>query len=112
MPFQKGKSGNPKGRPKDKAFTDALRLAVNRTDGDGRKKLAVLAEKAVEYAMAGESWAMQMIADRIEGKVAQVIEATHYTGDAADLSDNELAIIASGRGDRTAETQDDPPVTH
>lgn len=112
MPFEKGKSGNPRGRPKDKAFTDALRLVVNRTDSDGLKKLNRLAEKLVENAMAGEGWAFQMIADRIEGKVAQVIEATHYTGDPTELSDQELAAIASGRGDRTATSQDDPPVTH
>lgn len=77
MAFQKGQSGNPGGRSKEKAFADAVRLAVHRvdeSDPEKRKKLILLAERLVELALAGEGWAMQQIADRLDGKPAQ--EAT------------------------------------
>jgi Family of unknown function (DUF5681) len=32
MPFQKGKSGNPGGRPKEKPFRDALRMEMLAAD--------------------------------------------------------------------------------
>lgn len=73
MAFEKGKSGNPSGRPKEKIFTDALRVAVMRDDGDGKTKLHRIAERLVAEAMAGESWAVQQVADRLEGKPAQAI---------------------------------------
>lgn len=76
MSFQKGKSGNPGGQPKEKAFADAVRVAVNRvdeTDTEKRKKLMLLADKLVSCALNGEGWAMQQIADRLDGKPAQAI---------------------------------------
>lgn len=74
MAFQAGKSGNPGGRPKEKAFADAVRVAINRDADDGRKKLMVLADKLIDFALAGEGWAMQQIADRLDGKPAQSVE--------------------------------------
>lgn len=73
MAFEKGQSGNPGGRPKEKAFADAVRVAVNREADDGRKKLMLLADKLVDFALAGEGWAMQQIGDRLDGKPAQAI---------------------------------------
>src|SRR5215211_1893386 len=78
MPFQKGKSGNPSGRPKEKAFADAVRLAVNREGPDGRKKLQAIAEKVADAAAAGESWAIAQVGDRLDGRPAQSLE---HTGD-------------------------------
>ncbi len=72
MVFQPGNRANPGGKPKEKAFADAVRVAVNREE-DGRKKLAQLAEKLIACALAGEGWAMQQIADRLDGKPAQAI---------------------------------------
>lgn len=73
MAFEKGKSGNPSGRPKEKVFTDALRVAVLREDDEGRVKLHRIAERLVAEAMAGDSWAIQQVADRLDGKPAQAI---------------------------------------
>jgi len=78
MPFQKGKSGNPSGRPKEKAFADAVRLAVNREGPDGRRKLQAIAEKLADAAVAGEPWAIAQIGDRLDGKPAQSLE---HSGD-------------------------------
>lgn len=73
MAFEKGKSGNPSGRPKEKVFTDALRVAVLRTDDDGRVHLHRIADRLVAAAMCGEGWAIQQVADRLDGKPAQAI---------------------------------------
>jgi hypothetical protein len=54
MAFKKGISGNPGGRSREKIFTDALRLELNRidpNDKDKRKKINRLAEKLVECAI-------------------------------------------------------------
>lgn len=74
MPFQKGQSGNPGGRTKDKPFTDALRLAVNSAAKRGdKKKLRLLAEKLVARALEGDVTALKEVADRLDGKVPQGI---------------------------------------
>lgn len=86
MAFEKGKSGNPSGRPKEKVFTDALRVAVLRTDDEGKVKLHRIAERLVAEAMAGESWAIQQVADRLDGKPAQAIIG-------GDADDPALTII-------------------
>jgi hypothetical protein len=101
--FQKGKSGNPGGRPKEKAFADAIRVAVNRIhDGDGRKKLAVLADKLVDFALAGEGWAFAQIADRLDGKPAQESTVTiDDKRDATDWTRDELvAFLRDAAADR------------
>jgi len=101
MAFKKGISGNPGGRSGEKIFTDALRLELNRVDSqdkDKRKKINRLAEKLVECALDGEGWAFNMIADRLEGKPVQVVDATvddHRT--VHEFSDAELTAILHRR---------------
>lgn len=108
--FKKGQSGNPGGRPKEKQFTEALRLAVHRVcehDKEGRKNLTVLGEKLVQFAMEGEGWAFQMIADRLDGKLAQ--ESTVTIDDkreATDWSREELvSFLNDARESRQGTTE-------
>lgn len=71
MPFQKGQSGNPNGRPKSsKLFNDMLRLAINGADGD-MAELRKIADKLVEKAVAGDIQAIKEVADRLDGKPHQ-----------------------------------------
>jgi hypothetical protein len=68
---------------------------TNRTDADGRKRINKLAEKLVKCALIdGESWAFNMIADRLEGKPMQPVE---YSGtddrDIKELTDAELTAL-------------------
>lgn len=94
MAWNKGQTGNAGGRPKEKAFTDALRLAVNRDDGEGKKKLHQIAEKLVDCAVAGESWAIQQVADRLDGKPAQESTVTiDDKRDATDWTRDELVAL-------------------
>jgi len=82
MPLPKGVSGNPRGRPKDQAWRDALRIAVKEAMEDGSTKLRRLAEKTVELALAGDIQAIREIGDRLDGKPVQAVESssevTHY----------------------------------
>jgi hypothetical protein len=102
MAFKKGISGNPGGRSGEKIFTDALRLELNRidpNDKEQRKKVNKLAEKLVECAIEDkQSWAFQQIADRLEGKPVQVVDATvddHRT--LHEFSDAELTAMLRSR---------------
>lgn len=91
--------GRPPGSYKEKAFTDALRLAVNRSDEEGKKKLHRIADKLVSCALEGESWAIQQVADRLDGKPAQESMVTvDDKRDATDWTSTELdAIINDAR---------------
>jgi len=60
------------GKP-DKLWKDAIRIAALRPDAEGRKKLAVIADKLVDAAIAGDVAAMREIGDRLDGKPAQAI---------------------------------------
>jgi Family of unknown function (DUF5681) len=102
MAFKKGISGNPGGRSREKIFTDALRLELNRvdlTDKDKRKKINRLAEKLVECALVDkQGWAFAQIVDRLEGKPMQPVEHTEADKrTVAQFSDAELEAILRRR---------------
>lgn len=75
------------GNKPDKLMRDALMVALKReaegADGKPTKKLAQVAEALVDKAIEGDVPAIKEIADRVDGKVAQVV-----AGDA----DNPLAV--------------------
>ena len=76
--FKKGRSGNPKGRPKKgSAIADILNKIGDETivikDGKEMTKREALLRKVYERAFKGESWAVHFIADRTEGKPKQEI---------------------------------------
>jgi len=73
--------GRPKGAWSDKAWRDALRVAVNRAHDGGGRKLQALADKLVESALTGDVRAMREIGDRLDGRPAQTVEATLHNGD-------------------------------
>ena len=83
MAWQKGQSGNPEGPVKQKRFYAALDRAIVQEDG---KRLREAAEKLLTEASNGESWAIQMLADRLDGKPAQQLI---HAGD----DDNPMKII-------------------
>lgn len=67
--------GRPKGAWSDKAWRDAIRVAVNEPHEKGKKKLRALADKLVAEALAGDVSAMREIGDRLDGKATQQIDA-------------------------------------
>lgn len=72
MAFKPGQSGNPGGRPATKPFLDALNRAIAQKDG---VQLRAIAEKLLSAAEAGEPWAVQLLADRLDGKARQEVSA-------------------------------------
>ena len=89
MPFPPGQSGNPEGARihKQKRFFNALDRAIEQDDA---KRLRSAAEKLLDEAAKGESWALQMLADRLDGKPAQQVQ---LQGDA----DQPLKIVHESR---------------
>jgi hypothetical protein len=69
MPFEKGKSGNPGGRPKGKPFRDALMMEI-KTAGDDHRVLRKIAAALLAKAANGDVPAINSLADRTDGKVA------------------------------------------
>lgn len=65
----------PKGAWSDKAWRDAIRVAVMRvhTDPKQGKKLNALADALVNAGLSGDVSALKEIGDRLDGKVAQAI---------------------------------------
>jgi len=64
--------------PKEKSFANMLNIALAQADGVGldgapNTKLRQIAEKLVQQAVAGESWAIKEVADRTDGKPFQQI---------------------------------------
>ena len=72
MPFKKGQIANPKGRNSTKPFRDMLNVALHEPDGKKKHtKLRSIADKLISKAKEGEPWAIEMVMDRIDGKVPQ-----------------------------------------
>jgi len=69
-PFEKGVSGNPGGRPHWKKVTELMKTETN------QEKLAVMVDKVFDLALEGNMRAVEFIADRLEGKVAQRVEVS------------------------------------
>jgi hypothetical protein len=68
MPFAKGQSGNPGGRPKDKPFAEALRMEL-KAAGKDHRALRKIARALIAKAEDGDLPAIREIADRLDGKV-------------------------------------------
>ena len=105
-------AGAPKGNTNaanGKIWSDAVRKAI--TQG---KKLDSLATKLILMALDGDMTAMKEIGDRLEGKPAQSlhVDSTQRIIRATDLTDTELASIASGSGEGTSKQKDGTKELH
>jgi len=83
------------GRPigsvnREKPFNDALRIALR---GDPRR-LRRIADKLATLAEEGDLAAIRELADRLDGKPAQIVD--RRDADIRELSDAELYSIAAG----------------
>lgn len=72
-------AGAPRGNQNaanGKKYKAALERALaSRSRADGKEALDAIANVVIEKALAGEQWAHQQIADRLDGKPHQTIAA-------------------------------------
>lgn len=87
--FQPGKSGNPSGRPKRSAIIKEMALDAS---SDAFKRIVELSQSDDERVAFV---ACQEILNRAYGKPTQAVEV-HDVRDIIDLTNDELAAIASG----------------
>jgi hypothetical protein len=78
MPFTKGQSGNPNGRPrKGRSLTEALEKAMKKKREDGKKTSEALTDVLIDLAIKEKNIAaIKYIMDRVEGKPTESIELT------------------------------------
>ena len=100
--WKPGQSGNPGGRPRTAAFSQACREKLSQLvpdDPAGRTYAQVIAEALAQRALKGDIRAAQELADRAEGKARQSVEIENTTQRAAfeRMSETELeAYVRDG----------------
>jgi hypothetical protein len=87
--------------PKEKSFANMLNIAVREAGKTGAPKLRELADKLVDCALAGEGWAMQQVADRLDGKPAQAIIGGDENDPAINVVGKIINEIVSARPQNT-----------
>lgn len=98
MVWAKGKSGNPSGRAiEEKPFVESVRRALAQEDG---KRLRQAAEQLLDLAAAGEAWAIEMLADRLDGKAPQEVKVIRETREMS--LDDILGELAKSKPARRA----------
>lgn len=109
MAWKKGQSGNPVGRPRKRLISHEIEkeLMLAHESGD-KTKARVIAEKVVELAVSGTPWAVHFVAERIEGAPDQHVSIIR---EVRELSDGELANIATGSGEGVIGETDSSQVT-
>jgi hypothetical protein len=78
MPFEPGN----KEAAKSKQFLGALQRAITQEDG---KRLRQAADKLLDLAAEGEAWAVKELADRLDGKPTQQVDATLANPDGTSI---------------------------
>src|SRR6516165_7380147 len=63
----------PRGQQRDKPYREALRMELAAA-GEDMKKLREIARAHIEKAASGDMQAIKELADRLDGKVAQMLE--------------------------------------
>ena len=69
-----GVSGNPGGRPRDDAISDALRIQLAASFDSERSIAEEIAKKLISMALDGDLGAIREVLDRTEGKPRQAID--------------------------------------
>lgn len=106
MPFQPGNKLGTKNR----LFDGALKRAIAQDDGE---RLRQAAEQLLDQAAAGQQWAIQYLADRLDGKAAQSVTVETKSLREMSLAEltAQLASIAEGSA-REAGSTDQPGAVH
>lgn len=83
MPFVKGQSGNPRGRPRDgTSWVQVLEKigAEKISANDDLTKKEAVARRLWSEAAKGQSWAIMALMDRMDGKPKQEVQQDITSG--------------------------------
>lgn len=115
-----GQIGNTNAK-KGQMFADAVRVALQAyesVDVPQGQALRKIADVLVKGALEGNMTALQEIANRLDGKPnvsVDVSETIHIIRTAAEMTDDELATLASGsrsRASSSAQGENQPTSVH
>lgn len=76
-PFQKGKSGNPNGRPKKLPELDELLKDILLDETNGKTQIELIVRTLVKQSLKGDIRASEILLNRSYGKVKESIELEH-----------------------------------
>ncbi len=91
--FKPGMSGNPNGRPSTKKFTDKMRLALDKNDGE---MLKAMVNVACQRALKGDFRYFKEIVDRMDGKLTDriAIETEEHLCELTEQEQREARRLA------------------
>lgn len=94
--FQKGQSGNPKGKPKGaRHFSTLLKEAIIKVaEGDDMPADRMIVKELVDQAKKGNLQAIDRVLDRVDGKAEQTInlDADVTMNDGLSLEEKEALL--------------------
>jgi len=71
--------------PKKECLTDLIRRSLAAPGPDGTPRKSLLAKKITDLALEGKQWAAEMCMERMDGKVATILEHSGPDGGAIPL---------------------------
>ncbi|HEX6622771.1 MAG TPA: DUF5681 domain-containing protein [Pyrinomonadaceae bacterium] len=93
--FKKGRSGNPKGRPRSAAISDAVRavLAESPPGGEGadvESYADAIARALIDKTIAGDVAVIKEVCDLTEGKARHAVVLTYTEREVYELAVREM----------------------
>src|SRR5215831_19109284 len=86
----------PRGQQRDKPYREALRIELAAA-GEDMKKLREIARTHIEKAAAGDMQAIKELADRLDGKPAQMLEHSGPDSEPITKVVNEIVHVYETR---------------
>ena len=98
---------HPRGQQRDKIYREALRLELaDMSGGIDLKKLREIARAHIEKAAAGDMQAIKELADRLDGRPAQILE--HSGPDSEPITEIVREIVHMPPPDEIKSIEDMP----
>ena len=89
---------NPRGQQRDKIYREALRLELaDMSEGVDLKKLRQIARAHIEKAASGDMQAIKDLADRLDGRPAQILEHSGPDSEPITKIVNEIVHVHETR---------------
>lgn len=94
-PWKPGQSGNPKGRPKKRPFADELEKQIAKDP----EKLSAVVQSALTEAGKGNTQAMKMISEIMDGKPMQQVMLSGDEENPINVKEITYRVIDPSSGD-------------